>query len=292
MLIFTTQEQILLCIYDAGSRAGTLAQLRDMMGELTDEVSETIGYRCKVILPAAHDTASAILAMPSTDPDTVYISSGTWSLLGVELDAPDRSDSSRRNNFTNEGGFGGKTCYLTNIMGLWMIQSLRKELLEQCIELSFAELCTLAERESIPSIIPCNHDRFLSPDSMIGEIQRACAESEQMVPQTPAQLAAVVYRSLAACYGEAVSQLRESRGKPYSSLSIIGGGSNAAYLNRLTAETTGCTVYVGPGEATAIGNAAAQMLSFGELGSVPEIRECVRRSFDVTVVQKSEIRKS
>ena len=169
---------------------------------------------------------------------------------------------------------------------LTMIQSLRKELLEQGIELSFAELCTLAERESIPSIIPCNHDRFLSPDSMIGEIQRACAESEQMVPQTPAQLAAVVYHSLAACYGEAVSQLRESRGKSYNALSIIGGGSNAAYLNRLTAETTGCTVYAGPGEATAIGNAAAQMLSFGELGSVSEIRECVRHSFDVTIVQK------
>ena len=257
-----------------------------VLGELTDEVSETIGYRCKVILPAAHDTASAILAMPSTDPDTVYISSGTWSLLGVELDAPDRSDSSRRNNFTNEGGFGGKTCYLTNIMGLWMIQSLRKELLERGVELSFAELCTLAERESIPSIIPCNHDRFLSPGSMIGEIQRACAESEQMVPQTPAQLAAVVYHSLAACYGEAVSQLRESRGKSYNALSIIGGGGNAAYLNRLTAETAGCTVYAGPGEATAIGNAAAQMLSFGELGSVSEIRKCVRRSFDVTIVQE------
>ena len=101
------------------------------MGELTDAVSEIIGYRCKVVLPAAHDTASAILAMPSTDPDTVYISSGTWSLLGVELDAPDCGDSSRRNNFTNEGGFGGKTCYLKNIMGLWMIQSLRKELLDR-----------------------------------------------------------------------------------------------------------------------------------------------------------------
>ena len=94
----------------------------------------------------------------------------------------------------------------------------------------------------------------------------------------------MVYRSLAACYGEAVSQLRESRGKDYTSLSIIGGGSNAAYLNRLAAEYTGCTVYAGPGEATAIGNAAAQMLSARELCSVEAARECVRRSFDVTVV--------
>ena len=260
-----------------------------VLGELKDEITKTVGFQCKVVLPAAHDTASAILAMPNTDPDAIYISSGTWSLLGVELDAPDCSDNSRRNNFTNEGGLGEKICYLKNIMGLWMIQSLKRELWEQGIALSFAELCVLAERESIRSIVPCNHDRFLSPDSMIEEIQRACAESGQTVPQTPAQLAAVVYRSLAACYGEAVSQLRESRGKPYNSLSIIGGGSNAAYLNRLTSESTGCTVYVGPGEATAIGNAAAQMLSFGELRSVPEIRECVRRSFDITVVQKREI---
>ena len=255
-----------------------------ILGELTDEAAKEVGYHCKVVLPAAHDTASAILAMPSSDPDTVYISSGTWSLLGVELDAPDCGASSRKNNFTNEGGFHGKICYLKNIMGLWMIQRVRKELQEQGIELSFAELCALAEREPIASIVPCNHDRFLSPERMIGEIQRACAESGQEIPQTPAQLAAVVYRSLAACYGEAVSQLRESRGKDYTSLSIIGGGSNAAYLNRLAAEYTGCTVYAGPGEATAIGNAAAQMLSARELCSVEAARECVRRSFDVTVV--------
>ena len=255
-----------------------------ILGELTDEAAKEVGYHCKVVLPAAHDTASAILAMPSGDPDTVYISSGTWSLLGVELDAPDCGASSRKNNFTNEGGFHGKICYLKNIMGLWMIQRVRKELQEQGIELSFAELCALAEREPIASIVPCNHDRFLSPERMIGEIQRACAESGQEIPQTPAQLAAVVYRSLAACYGEAVSQLRESRGKDYTSLSIIGGGSNAAYLNRLAAEYTGCTVYAGPGEATAIGNAAAQMLSARELCSVEAARECVRRSFDVTVV--------
>ena len=256
-----------------------------VLGELTDAVSETVGYRCKVVLPAAHDTASAILAMPSTDPDTVYISSGTWSLLGVELDAPDCGDSSRRNNFTNEGGFLRKICYLTNIMGLWMIQSLKKELWEQGIELDFAELCALAEKESILSIVPCNHNRFLSPDSMIEEIQRF-NNTHQLFRLSGEVFAVCFYGT--ECFD---FERRESRGEPYNALSIIGGGSNAAYLNRLTAEATGCTVYVGPGEATAIGNAAAQMFCFGELNSVSEVRRCVRHSFDVTVVQNSKTRK-
>lgn len=252
-----------------------------VLGELTEEVVSAVGYRCKVVLPAAHDTASAIMAMPSTDPDAVYISSGTWSLLGVELSAPDCGEESRRANFTNEGGFDGTICYLKNIMGLWMIQSVKKELAEQNIELSFAELCARAEQETIRSVIPCNDARFLSPKSMIVEIQSACRETNQAVPETPGQLASVVYRSLAKCYGEAIEQLRNSRRIDYRTLSILGGGSNAAYLNRLTARETGCTVYAGPGEATAIGNALAQMLRDGVWETMAEARACVAESFDI-----------
>lgn len=120
---------------------------------------------------------------------------------------------------------------------------------------------------------------------MIREIQATCRESGQPVPQTPGELARVVYRSLAKCYASAISQLREGRGKDYRTVSILGGGSNAAFLNRLTAEYTGCTVYAGPGEATAIGNAMAQMLGSGELKNVTEARNCVRESFAVSVVE-------
>lgn len=260
-----------------------VAQPGTVLGELTEDVAKAVGYRCKVILPAAHDTASAIMAMPSTDPDAVYISSGTWSLLGVELDSPDCGAESRSANFTNEGGFGGTICYLKNIMGLWMIQSVKKELAEQGTDLSFAQLCARAELETIDSIVPCNDARFLAPKSMIEEIQNACKDTNQPVPQTPGQLANVVYRSLAKCYAEAVEQLRTSRKKDYRTISILGGGSNAAYLNRLTAETTGCTVYAGPGEATAIGNTLAQMLSTGELENLTQARNCVRESFDISL---------
>lgn len=137
-----------------------------------------------------------------------------------------------------------------------------------------------------------NDSRFLSPKSMIPEIQAACQESGQPVPKTPAQLAAVVYRSLAYCYREAVSELGRSKEKIYTSVSIIGGGRNAEYLNRLTAEQTRCTVYSGPAEATAIGNAMAQMLHSGELNSVEEAKKIIRLSFNVTVAGETRCQKS
>lgn len=255
-----------------------------VLGELTEEVAKTVGYCCKVVLPASHDTASAILAMPSARPDTVYISSGTWSLLGVELPAPDCGEESLETNFTNEGGFDGRICYLKNIMGLWMIQSVKKELASQGIALSFGELCDLAEASRLESIVSCNDDRFLAPASMIREIQSACRETSQPIPETPGEIARVVYRSLAKCYGQAIGQLRASRKMDYRTLSILGGGSNAEFLNRLAAQETGCTVYVGPGEATAIGNALAQMVSFGECHNIDHARQIVKISFDVKML--------
>lgn len=252
------------------------------LGDLMDAVAEKIGYRCAVVLPATHDTASAILAMPSDDPDAVYISSGTWSLLGVELAQADCGERSRVANFTNEGGFDGKICYLKNIMGLWMIQSVKKELATQGVDLLYSELCEQAEVADIASRIDCDDERFLSPKNMIAEIQSACAETGQAIPQTAGELARVVYRSLAMCYADAVEKLRISRGKDYRALSILSGGSNADYLNRLTAEETGCTVFVGPSEATAIGNAVAQMLSMDELHSLSSSKRCTAASFPVS----------
>lgn len=252
-----------------------------VLGNLTNEVQNIVGFDCQVVVPAAHDTASAILAMPSNDPDTVFISSGTWSLMGVELDMPDCGKNSRTFNFSNEGGYNGRVCYLKNIMGLWMIQSVKKELVQQGVTLSFAELCTLAEQNHIFSLVPCNDDRFLSPPSMIQEIQAACMETGQPIPQTPGELAAVVYNSLARYYGEVIRELRQIGKKDYTSISILGGGSNAGYLNRLTAKVTGCKVYVGPGEATAIGNAVAQMLQAGQMQSIEEAKLDVSRSFGI-----------
>lgn len=253
-----------------------------LLGSLTTEVQKQVGFNCKVVLPASHDTASAVMSVPSTEEDVLYISSGTWSLIGVELLSPDCSESSRLLNFTNEGGYDYRYRYLKNIMGLWMIQSVKKELNN---EYSFAELCEMAEHEGISSIIDCNDNRFLSPDSMIAEIKKGCSESEQQIPDKPGELAAVIYNSLAMCYRNAVAEIEKQTGKSYSAIHIVGGGSKDDYLNRLTAEKTGKTVYAGPSEATAIGNLMAQMIADGELSDLQSGRKCVKRSFEIKEIR-------
>ena len=253
-----------------------------ILGDLRPELQEEVGFNCKVVLPATHDTGSAVLAVPSNNPDTVYISSGTWSLMGVERMEADCSPASYAHNFTNEGGFQYRFRYLKNIMGLWMIQSVKKELKEERgIDLSFGELCADAATQTIPSIVDANDERFLAPKNMIKEVQAACAESGQPVPETAGEIASVIYNSLAKCYAATIEEIQEITGKTYDSISIVGGGSNAVYLNELTAKYTGRTVYAGPTEATAIGNLMVQMMANGELGDLATARDCVFQSFAV-----------
>lgn len=253
-----------------------------MLGDLTEELQAELGFNCKVVLPATHDTGSAVLAVPSNNPDTVYISSGTWSLMGVERMEADCSLESMAHNFTNEGGYQYRFRYLKNIMGLWMIQSVKKELKEeQGIDISFGELCAEAAKQSITSLVDCNDGRFLAPKNMTKEVQAACEESGQQVPQTPAEIASVIYNSLAKCYAETIEEIQEITGKTYDSISVVGGGANAEYLNELTAKYTDRTVFAGPTEATAIGNLMVQMMVGGELTDLNSARDCVFASFDV-----------
>ena len=253
-----------------------------VLGDLRPELQEEVGFNCKVVLPATHDTGSAVLAVPSNNPDTVYISSGTWSLMGVERMEADCSPASYAHNFTNEGGFQYRFRYLKNIMGLWMIQSVKKELKEERgLDLSFGELCADAATQTIPSIVDANDERFLAPKNMIKEVQAACAESGQPVPETAGEIASVIYNSLAKCYADTIEEIQEITGKTYDSISIVGGGSNAVYLNELTAKYTGRTVFAGPTEATAIGNVMVQMMANGELNDLASARDCVFESFAV-----------
>ena len=260
------------------------------MGNLKEEIQEQVGYDCSVVLCATHDTASAVMAMPETEGEGLYISSGTWSLMGVEQKEALCDEKSRAVNFTNEGGYEYRFRYLKNIMGLWMIQSVRHELGEHY---SFAELCDMAEAErAFPARVDVNAACFLAPDNMTEAIQRECGRTGQQIPETPGELAAVIYQSLAECYGQTVYEIEENTGNHYDSIHIIGGGSNAVYLNQLTANATGKTVYAGPAEATAIGNLMAQMLRDGELESLPDARRCVFTSFSVKtflpVISKQE----
>lgn len=251
------------------------------LGSLSEEIQSQVGFDCQVVLPATHDTGSAVLAVPALQEQFLYISSGTWSLMGTERREADCSPRSMEANFTNEGGYEYRFRYLKNIMGLWMIQSLKKEL-EKEREYSFQELCSMAEEcSSFPSRVDVDDDRFLAPESMLLELQAACRESGQDVPETPGELSAVIYQSLAECYGRTVRELEELTGITYEGVYIVGGGSNADYLNELTAKATGKTVYAGPGEGTAIGNHLVQMLYQKEFESLEEARKCVFESFPV-----------
>lgn len=250
------------------------------LGKLKPEIANEVGFCCKVVLPPTHDTGSAVVAVPSNKEDVLYISSGTWSLMGTELPAADCSRGSRLHNLTNEGGYNYRFRYLKNIMGLWMIQSVKKELAP---EMGFGEICEKASKCTIPSIVDANDDRFLAPDNMTEEVQKACKESGQQVPEGIAEVASVIYNSLAECYAKTAEEIEALTGKKYTSIHIVGGGANADYLNRLTAKACDKTVYTGPTEATAIGNLAVQMIAAGELASLKDARKCIFDSFEIGV---------
>lgn len=254
----------------------------------------------KVVLPALHDTGSAYLAVPARDDKAVYLSSGTWSLLGVENDKPLTTKAAMQANFTNEGGAWGRYRFLKNIMGLWMIQSIRRELngvsyvegkdndetidalkglkdFEKGRKYSFADLEMSARGAEDYSItVNVNDSRFLNPDSMISQVV-AAAEKEGKAPQTIGELMQCVYKSLAACYADAIQNLSEITGKTYTSVNIVGGGSKDLYLNALTAEATGLEVFAGPTEGTAIGNLIVQMIAGGEFADLAEARRAIVR---------------
>lgn len=248
------------------------------LGEIKAEIAEEIGYSCKVVLPATHDTGSAVMAVPAQGDDVLYISSGTWSLMGTERMEADCCEESRKRNLTNEGGYNYRFRYLKNIMGLWMIQSVKKEIAP---EMGFGEICAQASECRISSIVDCNDDRFLAPKNMTEEVRKACEESGQQVPEGIAEVAAVIYNSLAKCYAKTKQEIESMTGKAYDAVHIVGGGANADYLNRLVAKETCVSVYAGPTEATAIGNIAAQMIAGGDFVDLFEVRACIAESFDI-----------
>ena len=273
---------------------GPLAMPGTALGPLRPEIASEVGYNTTVILPATHDTGSAFLAVPARDESAVYISSGTWSLLGVENSEPITSRESFEENFTNEGGAWYRFRYLKNIMGLWMIQSVRRELngvayiagkevrVEAEKKYSFDDLVELAKSaHDFPSRIDVNKSVFLSPDSMIEAIKDECRASGQRVPESVGEIMQCVYTSLAECYKNAIEGLSRLTGKKYTSVNIVGGGCKDTYLNELTAKSTGLDVFTGPTEGTAIGNLIVQMISAGEYDSLQKARDSVRISFDI-----------
>ena len=219
------------------------------------------------------------MAVPAIQGQPLYISSGTWSLLGTELDAPVTTKAAFDFNATNEGGYAGTIRFLRNITGMWTIQSIKKELNGKY---SYDDLMNMAiECTSTGSIIDLNDDRFLAPDSMIGAIKGYCEEKGLVVPQTIGEIMDVVYRSLATIYAETIVKTEEVTGKKFEVLNIVGGGSKDGYLNKLTKEYTGKKVLAGPTEGTAVGNLLTQIISAGEIKNLKEGRIVVKNSFEV-----------
>lgn len=250
-----------------------------LIGSFTENIENELGFNCQVILPATHDTGSAVLAIPTNNTEGIYISSGTWSLMGIESNYANCSLDSMKLNFTNEGGYQYRFRYLKNIMGLWMIQSVKKEFSES---LSFDEICYRATKETISSTVDCNAPRFLSPENMILEIQNYCKETNQQIPRTIGEIASVIYNSLSICYEKTVQELEPITHKKYNCIHIVGGGSNAKYLNQLTANRTNKIVYAGPTEATALGNLIVQMIYSGQFQNLSEARQCIKNSFNIS----------
>lgn len=277
------------CLFLPPSMPGT------ELGPLRPEVASTVGYQSTVVLPATHDTGSAFLAVPAQDEHAVFLSSGTWSLLGVENREPITTMESYERNFTNEGGFERRFRYLKNIMGLWMTQSVRREvngvdyvegktshkaMLDHNVD--FDELRALCrEAEPFEAHVDVQDDRFLAPESMMDEIRCACEDAGQSVPQTIGEVMRTIYCSMGECYARAVEGLRDLTGNEYTSINIVGGGCQDGYLNQMTANATGLPVFAGPIEGTSIGNLIVQMIAGGDFSSLSDARACVARSFDV-----------
>lgn len=271
-----------------------LAMSGTRIGCFTEDVQKAVGFNCEVLLPATHDTGSAFLAVPARDDQAVYISSGTWSLLGVENKEPITTKASRL-SFTNEGGYQYRFRYLRNIMGLWIIQSIRRELNgidyvsgksdakhENEKKFSFADLENAARNaDGFKSIVDVNDEMFLAPDSMISAVKEYCHKTQQAIPGSIGELMQCVYCSLAKCYAKAIEDLSQLTGKQYTSINIVGGGSKDSYLNKLTAEATGLPVFAGPTEGTAIGNLMVQMISCGEYSDLAAARKAIKESFEI-----------
>src|ERR1700722_4775911 len=266
-------------IVEPGSIIGTL---------LPDIARHSCLAGTTVIAPACHDTGSAVAAISARD-GTAFLSSGTWSLLGTELDSPVITPEALRLNFTNEGGVNGTTRLLKNVMGLWMLQGCRQSWTAQGHRHDYRELIELAVREiSFRHLIDPDDDSFLRPPDMLMAIDNFCTRTHQPVPKDPGAYVRAVLESLAFKYRIVLRNLEHVSGKRIEQIRIIGGGSKNRLLNQLTANATGRKVLAGPAEATALGNVAIQILATGGASSLQEVRAIVDRSFPTEIFEPLE----
>lgn len=262
------------------SKFPALTEPGTRLGPIQEELVRAYDLpECELIVAATHDTASAVLGVPASSASWAYLSSGTWSLMGVERQTPLATPQAMELNYTNEWGAYGTYRFLKNIMGMWLIQEVRKDYGKQH---GYAELVELAQ--AVPpfrSLIDCNDDRFLNPAQMTEEIRRFCAATAQPVPDTPGEVARCIFDSLALSYDVYLQELERLTGQKPETLHIVGGGANNGLLCQWTADVSGIPVEAGPTESTALGNLLLQMISSGAIRDIGEGRELIRQSFPI-----------
>lgn len=234
----------------------------------------------KVCTVCHHDTASAVMAVPSAEKHFAYISSGTWSLMGTETNEMITTPEAYAYNFANEGGFGGKNRFLKNIMGLWLLQECKRQFDAAGTNLDYAQLDSLAEQSApFRSLINPNDPIFFEPGEMVEKIRRQCIETNQPAPETPGEITRCIKESLALAYRNTLEHIEKETGYSIPHVHILGGGAQSILLNRFAASAMGKPVYAGPLEAAAIGNLCAQFVAAGELGGLSDARQIIRDSF-------------
>ncbi len=263
-----------------------LVQPGTILGMVLPEITEQTGCgELMCVAVASHDTASAIVSVPAEGENWAYLSSGTWSLLGIESPEPLVSEKTLEMNFTNEGGVDGTTRFLKNIMGMWLIQECKRIWDEEKV-MTWQEIVDLSQfAEPFFCLINPDDPGFLNPGNMPEAIRNYCRKTNQPVPESKGQIARCIYDSLVLKYKYTLRQIESVTGKKIDKLHIIGGGANNGVLNQLTANATGIPVIAGPTEATAIGNIMMQAKALGFVISLEEIRKIVRNSFDVNVYE-------
>jgi rhamnulokinase len=254
-----------------------------VIGNLAADVREECGVgEIPVIAPACHDTGSAVAAVPAQGSNWCYISSGTWSLLGVELDEPVINDKSLKYNYTNEGGVGGTIRFLKNIMGLWLVQECRRHWLKEGKEYSYAELTKMAAASpALVALIDPDHGPFGAPGDMPNKIAAYCRQTKQQAPDGVGAFVRTCLDSLALTYRYRLDGLEEVLGRKIEVIHIVGGGVQNELLSQMTADACNRPVIAGPVEATAAGNILVQAIAVGEINSLTEARQIVRNSFEV-----------
>ena len=262
---------------------GNVVQPGTVLGGLLPQVlGETGKTDAKVMTVASHDTASAVLAVPTQEEDFIYISSGTWSLMGTELKDPLINAQSRAANFTNEGGVLNTIRFLKNIMGLWIIQESRRQWKREGKDYSFAQMEAWAkEAPAFRSIIDVDDASFSTLGNMPEKIREFCRKTNQPVPETVGEVVRCIYESLALKYRFVAEHIQNMMGKKAKVIHVVGGGTKDGFLSQMTADACGIPVAAGPEEATAIGNLMMQAIAMGEVADLKQAREIIANSFDL-----------